>query len=303
VADWVKLRSSRWGASYGTEDARLGTRRTAIERKHDVKEPLIDDDGTDSGDANAKYRAPALEKGLDILQLLAGEREPLTLSTICQRLGRSQGEIFRMVQVLQTRGFVDQDPKSDGYYLTDLLFSMAMRQPATQGLVEIAIPVMRGLAADIGQSCHLALHSRGEIVVVARMESMEQIGFSVRVGYRRSINLAVSGLTLLAFQPEDVRARWLELIEPKPTAAELKKFVATADEVRKRGFGRAASSFVDGVTDISAPVIRGDRAAAALTVPYIKTTQSRVSVAGVIEKLKIAANQISEQLAEGDNRA
>jgi DNA-binding IclR family transcriptional regulator len=268
-----------------------------------VKEPLSDDDGTDYGDANAKYRAPALEKGLDILQLLAGERVPLTLSTICQRLGRSQGEIFRMVQVLQTRGFVDQDPKSDGYSLTDLLFSMAMRQPATQGLVEIAIPVMRGLAADIGQSCHLALHSRGEIVVVARMESMEQIGFSVRVGYRRSINLAVSGLTLLAFQPEDVRARWLELIEPKPTAAELKKFVAMADEVRKRGFARAASSFVGGVTDISAPIIRGDRAAAALTVPYIKTTQSRVSVPSVIEKLKMAAKQISEQLTEGDNRA
>src|SRR5580658_745726 len=165
----------------------------------------------------SKYRAPALEKGLDILRLLAGERTPMTVSTICQRLGRSQGEIFRMVQVLQTRGFVDQDPKSDGYYLTDLLFSMAMRQPATQGLVEIAIPVMRGLAAEIGQSCHLALHSRGEIVVVARMESMEQIGFSVRVGYRRSINMAVSGLTLLAFQPEDVHARWLEMIEPKPT--------------------------------------------------------------------------------------
>ena len=47
---------------------------------------------------------------------------------------------------------------------------MAMRKPATQSLVEVAIPTMRTLASEIGQSCHLALHSRGDIVVVARME-------------------------------------------------------------------------------------------------------------------------------------
>jgi DNA-binding IclR family transcriptional regulator len=268
-----------------------------------LNEPRVDNDDTEGVDTGAKYRAPALEKGLDILRLLAGERMPMTVSTICQRLDRSQGEIFRMVQVLQTRGFIDRDPRSDGYFLTDLLFSMAMRQPVTQGLVEIAIPVMRGLAADIGQSCHLALHARGDIVVVARMESMEQIGFSVRVGYRLALTQALSGVTLFAFQPADVRARWLTMIEPKPTRAEIEKFTDTADAVRRRGHARAASSFVAGITDVSAPIIRGDRAAAALTVPYIKTTHSRGSLPIVIDKLKAAALIISGQLSEGDNRA
>ena len=63
-----------------------------------MKESRGDEDDPQDLDANAKYRAPALEKGLDILRLLAGERTPMTVSTICQRLDRSQGEIFRMVQ-------------------------------------------------------------------------------------------------------------------------------------------------------------------------------------------------------------
>lgn len=268
-----------------------------------MKKSRVDNDDTDEAGADSKYRAPALEKGLDILSLLAGERVPMTLSTICERLNRSQGEIFRMVQVLQTRGFIDQDPRSDGYFLTDLLFSMAMRQPVTQGLVEIAIPVMRGLAAEIGQSCHLALHARGDIVIVARMESMEQIGFSVRVGYRLALTQAVSGVTLFAFQPADVRSRWLGMIEPKPAPADIQRFIAEADAVRKRGYARAASTFVSGITDISAPIMRGDRAAAALTVPYIKTTYSRGSPPAVIDKLITAAGTISAQLTEGDNRA
>ena len=180
---------------------------------------------------------------------------------------------------------------------------MAMRQPVTQGLVEIAIPVMRGLAAEIGQSCHLALHARGDIVIVARMESMEQIGFSVRVGYRLALTQAVSGVTLFAFQPADVRSRWLGMIEPKPAPADIQRFIAEADAVRKRGYARAASTFVSGITDISAPIMRGDRAAAALTVPYIKTTYSRGSPPAVIDKLITAAGTISAQLTEGDNRA
>lgn len=256
-----------------------------------------------AGRIPGKYRAPALEKGLDILQLLNHEPKPLTLTAICERLDRSQGEMFRMVQVLQTRGYVDQDPESDGYHLTDLLFSMAMRQPVTQSLVEVAIPAMRTLASEIGQSCHLALHARGDIVVIARMESQEQIGFSVRVGYRRPITNAVSGLTLFAFQPEDVRARWLEMLDPRPSAPELKNFLSAAAVARKSGWARAPSSVVNGVTDISAPIIRGDRAAAALTVPYLKTINSKSSISEVVEKVQAAANSIAARLTEGDSRA
>jgi DNA-binding IclR family transcriptional regulator len=268
-----------------------------------VKGEKIDRQRSGSKENRGKYRAPALEKGLDILQLLNSERIPLTLSAICQRLDRSQGEIFRMVQVLQARGFIDQDPSTDGYHLTDLLFSMAMRQPMTQSLVEVAIPIMRSLASEIGQSCHLAVHARGDIVVIARMESMEQIGFTVRVGYRRQITKSASGLTLFAFQPDDVGARWLASTEPKPSAAEVKAFMAAVAAARSDGFAREASSVVNGVTDISAPIIRGDRAIAALTVPYIKTTHAQGSIPTVVEKLKASAQLIAAQLTQGDNRA
>ena len=48
----------------------------------------------------AKYRAPALDKGLDILELLARAQAPLTMTGIAAAIGYSKGEIFRMLQVL-----------------------------------------------------------------------------------------------------------------------------------------------------------------------------------------------------------
>ena len=178
----------------------------------------------DKSEIDSRYRAPALEKGLDILELLATEARPMTLTAIVNRLERSHGELFRMVQVLEFRGYIEQDPSNEGYRLTDRLFSLGMQQPRTRNLIEAALPVMRQLASTVGQSCHLALHTQGEMVVVARMESSEQLGFSVRVGYRRPLVQAASGLVLYAFQPEDVRRRWESLLDPQLSDKELAAF-------------------------------------------------------------------------------
>src|SRR5215470_16120210 len=131
--------------------------------------PVVSDEEDDDGETSRRYRAPALEKGLEILELLAREASAMPVSAIAQRLGRSTNELFRMMQVLQYRGFIQQEP-GGGYRLTDKLFSLGMEQPRTRNLLEVALPAMRQLAVMIGQSCHLAVHSKGQIVVIARME-------------------------------------------------------------------------------------------------------------------------------------
>ena len=64
-------------------------------------------------DDKASYAAPALEKGLDILELLAEVGEPLSTRTIAEQLRRSKSEIFRMVFVLQQRGYLEREAGTD----------------------------------------------------------------------------------------------------------------------------------------------------------------------------------------------
>ena len=256
----------------------------------------------DNLDEERRYKAPALEKGLDVLELLATTSTPMTLTQIVNELDRSHGELFRMVQVLEFRGYIEQDPSADGYLLTDRLFSLGMQRPKTHSLVEVALPVMRQLAQDVGQSCHLALHSLGDMVVVARMESSEQLGFSVRVGYRRPLVKSASGAVLYAFQPEDVRRRWEKLLNPPLSEKELETWRANADDIRQRKVALTPSQFVAGVTDISAPVMRGDIAAAALTVPFLEKLGPQVPKEEAAERVQQAALSIADQLIESDSR-
>src|SRR5690625_6410198 len=68
------------------------------------KQKLAAADGSE--DDGRKYRAPALEKGLDVLELLASHGGPLTTSQMATLLGRSVSELFRMVLALEYRGYI-----------------------------------------------------------------------------------------------------------------------------------------------------------------------------------------------------
>jgi DNA-binding IclR family transcriptional regulator len=252
------------------------------------------------GAQDRRYRAPALEKGLDILELLASESRPLASSTIVQRLGRSTGELFRMIQVLEYRGFIEQSADGEGYRLTGKLFALGLDQPHVKTLIEVALPVMRQLSRSIGQSCHLAVHSNGQIIVIARMESGEQIGFTVRLGYSKALQLTGSGVILYAFQTEAIRAQWERLWQPPPKKPDIAAFRKRANEVRARGFERAPSEFVSGITDISAPIMRGELAAAALTVPFVHSTPLVMSEEDAATCIEAAAKEISGELLHGD---
>jgi DNA-binding IclR family transcriptional regulator len=247
-----------------------------------------------------RYRAPALEKGLDILELLASEGGPMTISSIVQRLGRSTGELFRMVQVLEYRRFIEQAEASEGYRLTGRLFALGMDHPHVKTLLEVALPVIRQVSRTTGQSCHLAVHSNGQIVVIARIESSEQIGFTVRLGYRRALQRTVSGVILYAFQNQAIRTQWERLLKPPLSKSELVAFRKRADEVRLRGFERAASTFVAGITDISAPIMNGELAVAALTVPFVHSNPVVMSENEAALCVKAAATQISADLLHAD---
>ncbi len=248
--------------------------------------------------AARKYRAPALEKGLDVLELLAAEKAPLTLSTISERLGRSAGELFRMLQVLEYKGFITSAENGAGYVLTNKLFALGMAQAPVRSLLEVALPVMRRLSHAIGQSCHIAVPSEDQIVVVARIERPGDLGFSVRVGYRREITRATSGLVLFAFQNDEVRRQWLRRCGLKGSAAD--EFVTRAEAVRTRGYHQAASHFVQGIVDLSAPVMRGESAIAALTVPFVHSTPLVAPKEAVIAQVRDAAANIGNELALGD---
>lgn len=250
-----------------------------------------------AGKAAAQYRAPALEKGLDILELLSRQEEPLTLNGLSDRLGRSKSEIFRMVQVLESRGYIGRWPGKEGYTLTNKLFMLGLARPPVRTLIEIALPEMRALTEQSAQSCHLVAVRGAEIVILARMESANPIGLAVRVGHRLPLAQSASGRVLFAFQPPEVQEAWRVDLKTAGGKSE-KEFLAAAARVREQGYEMSESPYIGGVTDLSAPVLGPDGVAvAALTMPYIAQRPARQRVATALRLTRAAAEAVTHELA------
>ncbi|MEM6415882.1 MAG: IclR family transcriptional regulator [Pseudomonadota bacterium] len=244
-----------------------------------------------------KYKAPALAKGIAILELLAKSSEPLTLSGISDSLDRSRNEIFRMVQDLQTLGYIRRSTSDDGYELTNRLFTLGIEQPKVASLLEVALPEMRRFAKRSGQSCHIATPFDGEFVVIARIESPGDTSFAVRVGVRHALHQGASGMVLFAHQPSDVQEEWRELIATKDPDFNASILDKKAVQIKKDGYYSQRSNFVDGVMDVGAPIISGGRAIASLTSPCITKLARGKKLPLPIEELIDAAVKISAGLS------
>src|SRR5258708_39432992 len=120
---------------------------------------------------SSRYPTPALEKGLDILELFASEPTGLTKSDVARKLGRTISEIFRMLVCLEERGYIAQSLDSDRYNLTLHLFRLAQEHPPIKRMTMQALPIMQQVAHELSQSCHLGVLNGGQAVIIAQVVS------------------------------------------------------------------------------------------------------------------------------------
>ena len=83
------------------------------------------------------YTAPALDKGLDILELLSENKEGLTQAEIANRLNKSVNEIYRMISTLRNREYVDFDQDEDRYNLSYKILNMTAKFEPVKTLINL----------------------------------------------------------------------------------------------------------------------------------------------------------------------
>jgi DNA-binding IclR family transcriptional regulator len=251
-----------------------------------------------AGGKRKEYSAPALEKGLDIIEALANEPEGLTSAEISSRLGRPMGQFFRMLVVLQQRGYVAYQAASEHYELTLKLFEIAHGLGPVKRLNLVAAPLMKALSQEIGQSCHLVIYYAGKGHVVVQQNAPSARVLSVRLGAEAPLFDSCSGHILLAFAEGADREEMLAAIprsHRKPSAQALRKIVG---RVRADGSECIPSAQVQGVQDIGYPIFdHAGKVVAALVVPFLAFLDGSHPVK--IDAAQRAIARTAEQITAG----
>lgn len=246
-----------------------------------------------------EYSAPALEKGLDILELIANEPEGLSASNIALRLNRTFGELFRMLVVLEQRGYLTIRPNTDLYILTLKLFELSHKFPPIKRLTTAAGPILRRLSSETGQSCHLVIYYQGKGHVVAQQEAPIDRVLCVRLGAEVPLMNTCSGHILLAFADELQREAMVSEVPPEHSKISKNKLSQIVSRVRNQGYELIKSAQIQGVEDVGYPIYdhSGD-ITGALAVPFLGYLDGShaVGLPLVQKMLRAAAEELSSAL-------
>jgi len=217
------------------------------------------------------YSAPALDRGLDILELLSVQGKAQSLGQMSLLLNRGSRELLRLLNCLVSRNFVFIEQASGKYALSLKMFELAHLQSVETRLLSCAIPFMHTLVETLEQSCHLVVQKDRCLSVITQIAGPGPWNFSVKAGASVAVTTSASGRVLLAFSKENQRRKLLDkqLLNRHSNDASLLE--TELDSIVEAGYAQRVSEQVSGVTSISAPIQNYNaEAVGALTIPYVQ---------------------------------
>jgi DNA-binding IclR family transcriptional regulator len=248
------------------------------------------------------YSAPALDKGLDILEALCQSENGLTQQEIAARLGRNLGEIYRMLTSLVRRNYVAN--YGNVYTITPKMFQLSHFHPPTYRLLTEAMPIMEELSRNIAFPCDLRVYNNGVQTVIAAIQPPNGLGFMTRVGSEIAVAPSASGLVLVAFQDPVLMDLRIKESLPNKSEADIHHFKTALKEVATKGFASIQSNQYAGLHAISFPILDiNGFAVAAMTVPMLARIdgEKQASQSEVEDKLRESAAHLSRKIAIGHN--
>ena len=208
--------------------------------------------------------AQTADRAIQILLLVAGSDEPLSLSEISRRSGFNLSATHRLVQALSKHSLLARAHDRRSYVAGGGLVALAATVMQRVDLPEIAAPAMERLRTLTSETVSLYVHDQRHRVCVAVLEGLHPMRWAVPVGDRQPLHVGLTGKAILAHLPEAEIADVLAAAEE--AGADRARIEAQLAQVRATGFLAGVDDRVPGVGGLSVPIFGTSGVAAALTI-------------------------------------
>ena len=242
-----------------------------------------------------------LKKGLRLLEALGGYPDGVGVSRVAKEAALPVSTTHRLLNDLVASGFASFDPETRRYYLGLKVFELSSRVSLTKGLSEVALPVMRRLSEEVGESVFMGVREGADILLVEKVVGPGRLQVNDNVGSRIPLHRLAQGKSILAFLPEDEREELIEQMTLEPeTPRTITDPGMLRDELeitRERGWASVDGEHEEGVRAIAAPILDAhDRpvAAVAIAVPAFRVPMRELKKRA--PKLLDAVREIEVQL-------
>jgi DNA-binding IclR family transcriptional regulator len=207
------------------------------------------------------YLSPPVQRAARLLRHIAEGDAVTNMARTGRALGINRTTLLRLLRTLEAERFIEpRGPDIPGWRIGPGLIGMAAQAFFSEDLVQVAVPVLTGLAEQLGLSAHLGVLDGREVVYLIRRTPNLAFASNIRVGSRLPAHAANMGRIILAhLPPARVAALYADAAMPAATphtptspddlrarlAADREAGLAWSDGHYERGIGSVAAAVFD----------------------------------------------------------
>ncbi|WP_025156147.1 IclR family transcriptional regulator [Leifsonia aquatica] len=240
----------------------------------------------------------SLGRALDVLDLVS--RGVATLDALADEVGVHKTTVLRLLQTLEERGFVGRD-SSHRFHLGPAVFALAESALDARDVRSAASPALHALAAETGQTVHLATYQDGVVTYIDKVESRQPLRMYSRVGLPAALHATAVGKVLLGALDDAELERVVAGVPfqryTERTIGGAAELVAEVRHSAARGWAEDHEEHETFMNCVGAPVFGADgRIAAAVSVSVPNVVLPYEGVLGLLPALLLATARVSAEL-------
>jgi IclR family pca regulon transcriptional regulator len=200
----------------------------------------------------------SLEKGLLVIEAFDASRPRLTLSDVAKLTGITRAAARRYLLTLTRLNYADFDGRY--FTLNPRILRLGYAYLSSASLSARVQPFLEQISEATGESSSAAILDGDDIVYIARSATRRIMSIGLGVGSRLPAYCTSLGRAILAYQPEDVIAAYLQRVRleartPK-TVTDQTEFRAVLEATRAQGYALVNEELEFGLRSIAVPVIQ-----------------------------------------------
>ena len=251
-------------------------------------------------------KAPALERGLKIIELLAEQNAELGLKSISQALEIPVPSLWRLLGVLTENGYLLFDRDKKTYRLGFKFFYLGNMAMNRMGFRSEAEAYLKQLVETTGETAELSARVKDQLILMEQLESPDAVRLFSRVGSAYPyFHATAPGKIYLAHVEKNKLAGIMSRMGlpqiTEHTITDLEVLEAELSRILEKGFASDREEMRIGVCRIAAPVYdKTGRVAACIGIaaPAFRIQVSDCERIGPV--VRDLATNLSKELKEKD---
>ena len=243
----------------------------------------------------------SVRRTLDIFELMLVTREPLSVTTVIERLRIPKSTAYELVRMLAESGYLERGRRPGSYFLGRRLFELGMAYRSQVDLLKEGSHVVEALRDNTGETVQFSVLENEMMLVLLKEESRQPIRIISHVGARVPVNWAAAGRLLVSDLPDVELRRLLEhSARPSPTGrapTDVNTLVAQIRRARAQGYAVELNETNAHAGCVAAPVLdAAGRCVAAISIVAPEQRMQRKQRETLIAAVKEHAGRLSHRL-------